>query len=255
LEREMNHQPSANSDEHEPLTCAMRLLGDGSIRGVAEIVESDGLLELHAQAAARAMGYEIAGEDRAASSRDPLAVRFVGLDTLDQCRRCSPMGTRVSSTREASHLPPRGEPQLTVGYVSGPAALLAAHAAHGCTDTVVALRAVNGRAAFVYIGGLPATPADEQHSDQKTGCIGALSPRQIDVLLLMLADLPAAATAARLSLSCATVRTHSRAVLREWGAADRRALRDRLLGATSGVAIPPVPAGAGARLPPGETGA
>lgn len=228
----------------------MRLLGE-SIRGLAEIVESDGLLELHAQAAARAIGYEIAGEGRAASSRDPLAVRFVGLDTLDQCRRCSPLEPRASSPRTASRLPPSGEPPLTVGYVSGPVALLTAHAAHGCTDTVVALRAVNGRATFVYIGDPPATPAVVRHSGQETGFIGALSPRQIDVLLLMLADLPVAASAARLSLSCATVRTHSRAVLRECGAANRRALRARLLGAAPpSAATPLVPADAGARRPP-----
>ena len=247
----MHHQLLANDDEHERQNCAMRLLEEASIRGLAEIVDSDDLLKLHAEAAARALGFEIAERDCPGSSSEPLAVRFIGLDTLDQCRRCSPDEPRDSSPRAATRLPPGGEPPLTVGYVSGPVALLAAHSAHGCTDTVVALRAVNGRATFVYIGGPPATPAVVRRSDRETGFIGALSPRQIDVLLLMLADLPVAASAARLSLSCATVRTHSRVVLRECGAANRRALRARLLGAAPpSAATPPVPADAGARRPP-----
>jgi len=59
--------------------------------------------------------------------------------------------------------------------------------------------------------------------------------READVLVLVLGGLSTAALAERLCVSPATARTHCRALLRKLGAADRRALRARLLGAEPGV--------------------
>ena len=58
----------------------------------------------------------------------------------------------------------------------------------------------------------------------------SLSAREADVLVLLLAGHTDAEVGARLCVSPDTARAHARAVLRKLGAADRRALRARLLG-------------------------
>ena len=56
-----------------------------------------------------------------------------------------------------------------------------------------------------------------------------LSPREADVLVLLLDGLTTPAIGDRLGVAGSTVRTHCRAVLRKLGAGDRRALRALLL--------------------------
>jgi DNA-binding CsgD family transcriptional regulator len=115
---------------------------------------------------------------------------------------------------------------MTVGYAAGATELLAAHRVHACCDVVLALRAVAGRARFVYPpeGGLVAD--------------ARLTPREADVLVLLLGGLSTADVAARLCVASATARSHCRALLRKFGAPDRRALRARLMGAQSGAFEP-----------------
>jgi DNA-binding CsgD family transcriptional regulator len=181
--------------------------------GLAAVVEADPLLRLHVVAAARRLGFSPADEEpgRHIWPAAPAAV-FVGLDTVEACPRCG----LAAGRREAASAP------LVVGYATGGRELLVAHRLHACCDLVLELRAVAGRACFAY---LPAGGAVER---------AGLTPREADVLVLVLAGLSTTALAERLCVSPATARTHCRALLRKLGAADRRALRTRLLGAEPG---------------------
>ena len=98
---------------------------------------------------------------------------------------------------------------------------------------VLSLTAAAGRACFAH---LPAV-------DVVTSA--GLTTREADVLVLVLGGLTTAAIAARLCVSPSTARTHCRAVLRKFGAGDRRALRARLLAGP-----PPVPVRAGPEVCP-----
>ena len=182
-------------------------------RRLAVVVEPDPLLRLHAEAAARALDFVPAGEAPLDGVRlaAPAAV-FVGLDAPDACRRCGP-GAAADVAGPAA---------LTLGYTAGATELLAAHRVHACCDVVLALRAVAGRARFVYPpdGGLVAD--------------ARLTAREADVLVLLLGGLSTADVAVSLCVASATARSHCRALLRKFGAPNRRALRARLLGTQSG---------------------
>ena len=197
--------------------------------GLAAVVEADPLLRLHVVAAARRLGFSPADEEpgRHIWPAAPVAV-FVGLDTVEACPRCGLAAGRRSATSAP----------LVVGYATGGRELLVAHRLHACCDLVLELRAVAGRACFAY---LPAGGAVEQ---------ARITTREADVLVLVLGGLSTAALAERLCVSPATVRarrrwrhaqatarTHCRALLRKLGAADRRALRARLLGAEPGASV------------------
>ena len=178
--------------------------------GLATVIEPDPLLRLHVVAAARELGFAAAEPgtvDRGAKAASDAF--FVGLDTAAACPRCGSAADR----RPAATAP------LLVGYATGGRELLAAHRLHACCAVLLELRAVAGRACFSYV---PAGGAVEQ---------ARLTPREADVLVLVLGGLSTAAVAERLCVSPATARTHCRALLRKLGAADRRALRARLLGA------------------------
>src|SRR5665647_3324861 len=178
--------------------------------------EADPLLRLHVVAAARRLGFSPADEEpgRHIWPAAPVAV-FVGLDTVEACPRCGLAAGRRSATSAP----------LVVGYATGGRELLVAHRLHACCDLVLELRAVAGRACFAY---LPAGGAVEQALRER---------READVLVLVLDGLSTAALAERLCVSPATARTHCRALLRKLGAADRRALRARLLGAEAGASV------------------
>lgn len=199
------------------------------------VIETDRLLRLHAVAAARALGFVVAPEDSDGQKREGRSsVIFVGLDRVDQCTRCGPRrldaggrGLNVAwprGVREECSSAGRGgrssERPLIAGYCSGSRVVLDAHRLHGCADVVLELRAVADRPRFVY-PAVDLTVAVE------------LTPREADVLLLLLEAFDTTAVATRLHLSPATVTSHCRAILRKCGAADRRALRCRLLGAGS----------------------
>jgi DNA-binding NarL/FixJ family response regulator len=107
---------------------------------------------------------------------------------------------------------------LVIGY--GALALpVAAHRRHGCIDEALVLAVSHGRACFQHLP--PVTAIDA----------AGVTVRESDVLVLLLCGLTGPAIAQRLGMSPATVRAHCRALLRKLGAADRRALRTRLLGA------------------------
>ena len=199
--------------ERPPGREALRVIASA---GLAAVVEPDPLLRLHAVAAARQLGFapadEVAGE---CSVRPALAAVFVGLDTADACPRCGPAAGRR----------PAASASLVVGYATRGRELLSAHRLHACCDLVVELRAVAGRACFAY---LPPGGVVEQ---------ARFTTREADVLVLVLAGLSTAALAERLCVSPATARTHCRALLRKLGAADRRALRARLLAAAPGASV------------------
>jgi DNA-binding CsgD family transcriptional regulator len=183
--------------------------------GLATVVEPDPLLRLHAVAAALQLGFssaEATTGDRPAPAA--IAAMFVGLDTLDACPRCRPAAGRRPAVAAS----------LVVGYAMGGRELLAAHRRHACCDLFLELRAVAGKACFVY---LPTGGAVEQ---------ARLTTREADVLVLVLGGLSTAALAERLCVSPATARTHCRALLRKLGAADRRTLCARLLGGESAMA-------------------
>ena len=205
--------PAQRSPGPEALGLATRL----DAGGLAALVEADPLLRLHAVAAARELGFApaeaVAG---GRSARAAIAAVFVGLDTVEACPRCAPAAGR---RRLGASAP------LVVGYAASGRELLAAHRLHACCDVVLELRAVAGRACFAY---LPAGGAVEQ---------ARLTTREADVLVLVLGGLSTAALAERLCVSPATARTHCRALLRKLGAADRRALRARLLGAAPGAPV------------------
>ena len=208
----------ANGDALKPeLSSPPPALGLVTLPGVggpAAVAEADPLLRLHAVAAARQLGFT-AADDVPDRHLRPVAIAavFVGLDTPAACPRCGPAAHR----RHGASAP------LVVGYATGGRELLAAHRLHACCDVVLELRAVAGRACFAYV---PAGGAVEQ---------ARLTTREADVLVLVLGGLSTAALAERLCVSPATARTHCRALLRKLGAADRRALRARLLGAEHGV--------------------
>ncbi|MCX6372498.1 MAG: helix-turn-helix transcriptional regulator [Actinobacteria bacterium] len=181
--------------------------------GLAAIVEAEPLLRLHAVAAARQLGFTPA--EAAAgpcSAQTAVAAVFVGLDAVGACSGRA-RAARIQSTAAAP---------LVVGYAKGGRELLFAHRLHACCDVVLELRAVAGRACFAYP---PAGGLVEQ---------ARLTMREADVLVLVLGGLNNAALAERLCVSPSTARTHCRALLRKFGAADRRALRARLLGAAHG---------------------
>ncbi|HET6494865.1 MAG TPA: LuxR C-terminal-related transcriptional regulator [Thermoleophilia bacterium] len=214
------HSENAPAGARRPLPD----LGPASLAPAA-IVEADPLLRLHAADAAAALGFAAMPTTcDVRRRREPPAVAFVGLDCLDHCARCRP-----ATAGERPAVP------FTVGYVAGPTAILAAHALHRCTDSVVHLRAVAGRAAFVYPANAVVTGTLHDWADHAGQSLPAdLTLREADVLLLILAGFRTAEIAARLWLAPATARSHCRAILRKCDAADRRALRARLIGSGRG---------------------
>jgi len=201
--------------ESSPGLAAIRLTAPPGAGGLAAVVEADPLLRLHVVAAVRQLGFE--ADEPEAAGRSPRAAVdaiFVGLNADEACPRCGSAGRR-----------PAASSSLVVGYATGGRELLAAHRLHACCDLVLELRAIAGRACFAYL--------------QDGGAVedARLTTREADVLVLVLAGLSNAALAARLCVSPATARTHCRALLRKLGAADRRALRARLLGADPGATV------------------
>jgi len=88
----------------------------------------------------------------------------------------------------------------------------ALHVLHGCADVAAVLLPHQGGARFEIV--------DEDPRLRGAG----LTPREADVLALLLARASNAEIAAALTLSQATVRAHCRAVLRKLGASRRRDL-------------------------------
>lgn len=213
-----------------PSGSAQNTLASGPIADVhgsgpvlATIAEPDPLVRLIATQAAGDLGFTIGGGTPEADIRDNRpAVLFVGLDHLSQCARCAPRADgSVLGDADPSGALDRPPKPFTVGYVAGPHAILTAHSVHACTDLVVALRALDGRPAFVYA-------ADDTVGKHASLLVG-LTPREADVLLYVLGSFSTSMISGRLRVSPATVRSHCRSILRKCGAANRRVLRARLL--------------------------
>ena len=209
----------------------------GRVLTPAVIIDADPLRRLHALAAAGALGFDVR-ECRAEpgcprATRPPQlpraavpapvdgtrrAAAFVALDEPHACPRCA------IAPQHSAPAPLPTAPLSVIGYGSliGP---LAAHRRHGCVDAVFRLTASCGEARFAYLP--PVTALDA----------AAITAREADVLVLLLAGLDGPAVARRLGLSPATARTHCRAILRKLGAADRRALRARLLASPAAASL------------------
>jgi DNA-binding CsgD family transcriptional regulator len=176
------------------------------------VADPDPLRRLHAAAAAMALGFcVVAGTPGGAVAGalvdvSAATVRFIPLDEPDLCPRC---GERPPADAHP------GAP-LLVGY-GALAGALVAHRRHRCADLVLQLVVAGGGARFAQ---LPVV-----------SCLDAagVTPREADVLALVLAGAPGPAIAGRLCVSPATVRAHVRALLRKLGAPDRVTLRAQLL--------------------------
>jgi DNA-binding CsgD family transcriptional regulator len=196
-------------------------------------------MRLLAEPAVTALGFAVAGHSPAgaitngpAGGAPAPAVIFVPLAAGGDCRRASAAARRLAAPDCSAAPPP-----LVVAYGAGPAALLAAHRAHGCADLVLQLTAADGGPRFAY------PPAHDAVS------AAGISAREADALVLLLQGLTTAAVAARLGVAVSTARSHCRAVLRKLGAGDRRALRALLLAGPSAQCAPGPAAGAGGASP------
>ena len=180
----------------------------------ALVLEPDPLARLLVVPAAAALGFRVVeGASACGAGLAPSAV-FVPLAHADDCRRVCAEARRAARVRT----PPSARPEpLIVGYGACAAGLLCAHRAHRCADVVLRLTAAAGLPRFAHLPAADAVAA------------AGLSEREADVLVLLLGGLTTAAVGARLCVSASTARTHCRAVLRKFGAGDRRALRALLL--------------------------
>ncbi len=196
---------------------------------LALVLEPDPLARLLVAPAVAALGFAVAPDacSRAAGSEGapappgtaPAAV-FLPLGGARDCRRAAGDARLLAAPAP-----------LVVLYGAGPPALLAAHRAHRCADQVLWLTAAADGPRFAH------PPAPDAVS------AAGLSPREADVLVLLLHGLTTPAIAVRLGVARSTARTHCRAVLRKLGAGDRRALRTRLFaGLAEGPAARPGPA-------------
>ncbi len=199
------------------------------------MLEPDPLARLLVVPAAAALGFRVVEGASACGAGLAPSVVFVPLEQVDDCRRACDEARRVAPGPRAAPGRPASPGQvapLVVGYGGAPGQL-SAHRAHRCADVVLCLAAAAGRPCFAH---LPATDAVTA---------AGLTPREADVLVLLLRGLTTAAVGARLCVSPSTARTHCRAVLRKFGAGDRRALRALLLAGP-----PPAPLGAGPEVCP-----
>ena len=153
----------------------------------AVLLEPDPLLRPTVEAAVRRLGFE--------PGLTPAPVLFVNLGGLGVCPS-----------------PARG-PATVIGYVAGQPLTGAAHVLHGCCAQVLELCPAPGGPALAALV-LPAALAAARPT-----------PREADVLALLLAGATDRRAAAVLGVAPSTVRSHARAVLRKVGVADRRQLR------------------------------
>jgi DNA-binding CsgD family transcriptional regulator len=180
----------------------------------ALVLEPDPLARLLVVPAATALGFRVLeGASACGAGLAPSAV-FVPLAQADDCRRVCAEARRTAR----GVTPPSARPEpLIVGYGACAAGLLCAHRAHRCADVVLRLTAAAGLPRFAHLPAADAVAA------------AGLTRREADVLVLLLGGLTTAAVGERLCVSASTARTHCRAVLRKFGAGDRRALRALLL--------------------------
>lgn len=144
----------------------------------------------------------------------PAQVVFVNLAGLRACpsRSCHRRTTDLFAPGDAGPASAR-DAGVLVGYVAGRPLTGAAHALHGCCSQVLELRVGQD-------GPLLATllvPPDLAAAGP--------TPRESDVLALLLAGATDRVAAAALGVAPSTVRSHARAVLRKVGVTDRRSLR------------------------------
>ena len=157
-------------------------------RPPAVLLEPDPLVRPAAEEAVRRLGFE--------PGLAPARVVFVNLAGLGACPSSS-----------------AGAAVLVIGYVAGRPLTGAAHALHGCCAQVLELRALRDGPAFTAALVPPALEA------------ACPTPREADVLALVLAGATDRRMAEALGVAPSTVRSHVRAVLRKAGVADRRELR------------------------------
>jgi DNA-binding CsgD family transcriptional regulator len=191
------------------------------------VLEPDPLLRPAVEAAVRRLGFE--------PGLAPAPVLFVNLGGLGVCPSFAgrPDRPRTSladwSLVAGSDRRPGPAGAVVIGYVIGRPLTGAAHSLHGCCAEVFELRPGPDGPALTALVVPPGLAA--MHP----------TPREADVLALLLAGATDRRAAAALGVAPSTVRSHARAVLRKVGAADRRQLRrlDVRPGAGSAPQVPP----------------
>jgi DNA-binding CsgD family transcriptional regulator len=131
-------------------------------------------------------------------------VRLVGVHGMSAVAGC-----RARHPAKGRHAEPH---PMELVYVLGDRLAAQLHILHGCAVAVAVLLVED------------AGPRFEVLEDAGSLAASGLTPREADVLALLLARATNEEIAARIVVSLATVRAHCRSVLRKLGAADRRDL-------------------------------
>lgn len=119
--------------------------------GAAVVVDPDPLSRLHAEAAARLLGFVVPEGLPASEWGGCPSVVFLSMDAINDCPRLSQLGAAGGFSRgRRLWADAAAGGGLLVGYVAGPEAVLAAHRVHGCCAIVLRLGARGGRARFAY---------------------------------------------------------------------------------------------------------
>jgi len=146
----------------------------------------------------------------AAPGRLP-AARFVGLHGLVSVATCPLLRERRRPPPGGSSAGRQAAP-FTVGYAARDPLVAALHRVHRCADLLVVLHPAGGTAHFAHL---------------QWPCVfeeAGVTPREAEVLALLVARRSNAEIAETLVLSQATVRAHSRALFRKLGCSGRRSL-------------------------------
>ena len=172
--------------------------------------ELDELFAPQARLAVEQLGYRVLPAHEAfsapgvpASATDALAARFVGAHGLDAVASCR-LKHRLGSVGPQA--------AFTVVYVARDEVVAALHRLHRCADVVVVLRCTPAGSQFHHVPW----PSLFEHA--------GVTPREADVLALLLARRTNAEIAQTLVVSPATVRAHCRSLFCKLGAGGRRDL-------------------------------
>ena len=179
--------------------------GRGDHLPPAVVLEPDPFVRPAVEDAVRRLGFRPALE--------PAPVVFVDLARMGACPAPGGVGPPSVPVRDQPGGWGSSAAPTVIGFVAGRPLTGVAHLLHGCCSEVLELRPGPDGVAFGPLALPPALAA------------AGLTPREADVLALLLLGLSGCRIATLLGVTPSTVRTHARAVLRKVGVADRRTLR------------------------------